>query len=74
MKRLPEPVYQFLPTTEAAQQLAAGAVFDHWQQQQPEHFPRLHQGLDHYPPLVAAALTVPDDLCLMELRLSLIHI
>lgn len=67
LSRLPEPVYQSLPTSEAAERLAANFVMTHLfrRQQGKSSAPlRLRPQLS---PLSEAALQIPDDLCLLQL-------
>lgn len=67
LSRLPEPVYQSLLASEAAERIAANFVMTHLSKRQ--------RGIAYAPmrarptvsPLSEAALQIPDDLCLLQL-------
>lgn len=79
LSQLPEPVYQSLDGSEAAQQRAASYVLRHLemqfevqleshQQRQAEPAVSALRRRPDLPPLVEAAAQVPDDLCVLQLN------
>lgn len=70
LSRLPEPVYQSLPASEAAERIAANFVMTHLSRRQRGKPYTSLTSLRLRPqlsPLNEAALQIPDDLCLLQL-------
>ena len=68
LQHLPEPVYQSLPTSAAAERQAANYVMAHLSRQQRNKATTALRQRPDLAPLSEAALQVPDDLCVLQLN------